>query len=174
MGGPFVSKNVLHSVHMMALDRVFPGCLFIELNREPVDNVRSIVRARADGRWVRPWFSVRPREWDRYRDASDVLKACAQVYYVHQNIEHDVLALGCQRRLIVDYGRLCRDPRGVLNDVDRFFEVHGLKLRVKDQVPKSFVESSGRVLDDETEKRIREGVVTLWQYSARAGSERTG
>lgn len=65
MGGPPVTKNVLHSVHMMVLDWVFPGCVFIELNREPVDNVRSIVRARVQRRWVRPvrlWFSVKPRE----------------------------------------------------------------------------------------------------------------
>ena len=60
MGGPFVNKNVLHSVHMMVLDRIFPGCLFIELNRKPVDNVRSIVQARVEGRWVGPGFPSSP------------------------------------------------------------------------------------------------------------------
>lgn len=161
LGGPFLNKNVLHSVHMRVLDQVFPRCVFIELNREPVDNVRSIVRARLEGRWVRPWFSVKPREWEQYQDASDVLKACAQVSYVREDIERDAHRLGGHRHLRVDYGRLCRDPRAVLGDVEHFFEAHGAKLRVKDDVPGSFVESRGSLLDDETERRIREGVGTL-------------
>jgi hypothetical protein len=176
MGGPFVTKNVLHSVHMMMLDRVFPGCVFIELNRDPVDNVRSIVRARAEGRWVRPirgWFSVKPRQWEPYGNATEVLQACAQVCYVHENIERDAHVLGSRRRLMVDYQRLCRDPRGVLKDVDRFFLTRGVKLRVKDEVPDSFVESRGRMLDDDTERQIQEGVASLWKRTeaARASSD---
>jgi hypothetical protein len=170
MGGPFLNKNVLHSVHMQVLDRIFPGCLFIELHRDPVQNVRSIVRARVEGRWTRPWFSVKPREWEQYRDAPDVLKACAQVYYVHENIERDARVLGVRRRLTVDYARTCRDPRGVLMDVEAFFRGHGVALRVKGDVPEVFVESAGRKLTDELEGQIRDGIGRLWGQRGPAGA----
>lgn len=82
------------------------------------------------------------------------------MYYLHQSIEHDASVLGSECRLQVEYSRLCRDRHRVLDDVDRFFLAHGVKLRMKDDVPESFVESRGRLLDDVTERQIQEAVAT--------------
>ena len=64
---------------------------------------------------------------------------------------HSVVNVG----FTVDYTQLCRKPRAVLEDVERFLLAHGVTVRVKDDVPESFVESRGRLLDGEIERRIR-------------------
>ncbi|MCI0621612.1 MAG: sulfotransferase [Acidobacteria bacterium] len=168
MKGSFLNKYVPHSVHVRLLDQIFPGCLFIEVYRDPVDNVRSIVRARADGQDdTLGWLAVKPREWEQYRNADDVMRACAQVCYIHQNIEQDAGVIGRGRRLIIDYSKMCREPRSILEEVVSFFESHQVKLRIKDGVPESFRASVDKRLDEDTERMIAESVEKLWNEKAK-------
>jgi hypothetical protein len=167
MKGPFLNKYVPHSAHVRLLDQIFSGCLFIEVYRDPVDNVRSIVRARADRQYdALEWLAVKPREWEQYRNADDVMRACAQVYYIHQNIEQDARVIGRDRRLIIDYRQMCREPCSILEEVVSFFQSHQVKLRIKHDVPESFRASVDKRLDEDTERMIAESVEKFWNQQA--------
>jgi hypothetical protein len=167
MKGPFLNKYVPHSAHVRLLDQIFRGSLFIEVYRDPADNVRSIVRARADGQYdSREWLAVKPREWEHFANADDVMRACAQVYYIHQNIEEDARVIGRNRRLIIEYARMCREPRAVLEGVRSFFHSHQIHLRIKDEVPETFRASIDKRLDEDTERMIAEGVEEMWNQKA--------
>jgi hypothetical protein len=167
MHAPFLNKNVMHSVHMRLLDRLFPGCLFLHMHREPAANVRSILRARVQSGGPRtgddPWWSVKPKEWSSFKDADLVTQASAQVYYVHHNIEDDTARLGEQRTLIMDYHGMCTDPRSTLERVSAFLGRAGVVLEIRDQVPARFPLSQGALFDSTTEKQIAASVERFWQ-----------
>jgi Sulfotransferase family len=64
LSAPFVNKNVMHSNRLIFMDQQFPRCVFIEIDRNPADTVRSIVRAQRNsgGPALDPanWWSVKP------------------------------------------------------------------------------------------------------------------
>lgn len=156
LGGPFLNKNVMHSVHMPVLDRVFPGCTFVELRREPVANVRSILRAREKGGGSAPdgWWSVKPRGCEGLESADAVTQACAQVLGVRADVERDARLVGSDRRLIVEYEDLCADPRGQLDRIGAFLASHGAPVEARRDAPAAFEHRVGKPMDPETESRI--------------------
>jgi hypothetical protein len=172
MKAPFLNKYVPHSAHVRLLDKIFPGCLFIEVYRDPIANVRSIVRARADNQYgSMEWLAVKPREWEQYRSVDDVRRASAQVYYIHRNIEEDMRTIDPNRRLIIDYGKMCGDPRSTLDDVASFSQGHHIKLRIKDDVPESFRPSIYNRLVVVTQRRICASVESLWATKGLASGQ---
>jgi hypothetical protein len=164
LDGPFLNKNVMHSVHMLLLDRIFPGCLFVHLKRDPIENVRSILRAReteAGPEVSQDWWSVKPREWRRYRDASRAQQAAAQVLYIHRNIEADADILGPKRRIVVDYADVCADPRGTLDRIGEFLSAGGIGLRDHTEIPRLFERSTERGDPPSLRKELFEAISVI-------------
>lgn len=167
MDGPFLNKNVMHSVHLELLDRLFPGCVFIEIRRNPKPNVRSIARMsllESGGKPEGPveWDSVKPRAWKRYENEDFVMKACAQVFHVWEDIESGIQKIGSPRFFRVVYETFCANPGEVLKDLLAFLSSHGIQVHSKGDVPASFSASGGRALDPESEERIDRGIERLW------------
>ena len=157
MGAPFLNKNVMHSVHMRLLDALFPGCVFVELSRDPVANVRSILRARqAEGGPTQDgWWSVKPMQWERYREVDWTLQAAAQVHFVHRNIDQDAERLGAGRRIVVDYNELCSDPRAALDRIGDFLRNAGFILSDRAWLPEKFPLPVEKKCDPVLEREIR-------------------
>ncbi len=160
MNGPFINKNVMHSVHMRLLDRIFPNCLFIHVYRDPAANIRSIIRAQMDpcsgATQFSRWWSVKPREWEQYKNADPTMRAVAQVYHIHKNIENDTQILGTDRRLEVHYEEVCRDTQRVMNHIAIFLQSHGVNLVIKDAIPEHFGISQQNCFDNKAEQKIQE------------------
>jgi hypothetical protein len=157
LDAPFLNKNVMHSVHMRLLDAVFPGCVFVHLRRDPAENIRSILRARANegGPALREdWWSVKPRVWQRYRGDSHAIQAAAQVLYTHRDICEDAAKLGEERRIEVDYSVLCSDPRGTLDEIGAFLAGAGVNLVDHAEVPADFKRPAGRGSGDSAEQKM--------------------
>lgn len=160
MGAPFVNKNVMHSVHMRLLDHVFPGCLFLVAIRDPVSNIRSILRAREAGEGpsdaTEPWWSVRPRGWEQYVGADVVEQAAAQVLNLHRDMAEAAQRIGSERAIAISYRRLCEEPREVVDEIGAKLRSVGIAVVERGPVPAHFAESPGRPYCEEMESRIRE------------------
>lgn len=157
LDAPFLTKNVNHSVRLRALDAVFPGCIVIEIRRDDADTIRSIYRlrrSRSGEAGVRSWLSVKPRAWARMRDAGPIEQIAAQVQGVRADIEHDIRWLGAERRLVLSYESLCRDPRGELERIERFLGARGMTIQRRQDIPESFDRPVSRPLDEALEERI--------------------
>ncbi len=164
LNGPFLNKNVMHSVHMRVLDRVFPRCVFIEIRRNVADNVRSILRLRQHrnhGRNSTEWISVKPRRWREFADADPVTQACAQVLLTHETIHADAAFLGSDRLLTIGYESLCAHPEVMLQKIAAFLNRHGINLMQRFSVPQSFEPAPSKPLRLETEERIANAIVEL-------------
>ena len=158
MNAPFVNKNVMHSVHMDVLDRIFPGCYFIEIRRDPSANIRSIVRAREKNGGPKEehnWWSVKPRDWKTYERASIEEQACAQVYCLKKDIAISAANLPPSRFHTVDYEDFCRYPMDILTGMRKFIEKN-IKCELKENsvIPRQFSIQPSQLLAPEPEKII--------------------
>jgi hypothetical protein len=164
LDAPFLNKNVMHSVHMRLLDAIFPGCLFVHLQRDPAENMRSILRARANegGPALREdWWSVKPRHWDRYRNSGNAVQAAAQVLHIHREIALDAKHLGLERRIVVDYADVCARPKDTIDRIGNFMTTAGVELRDHAGLPDEFRRSPGLGRDDDLRNEIFEALAQV-------------
>ena len=151
---PFVSKNVFHSVHMSILSRLYPGCVFIEIRRDTRDCARSILRLRRDvagESGMNEWISVKPPGWETHAQADAVTQACAQIALTRKLIEADTLEVGVQRRHVVSYEDLCKNPERELIAIKSFLDARKIMLEDRAAVPATFFRSTGQPLSQDLE-----------------------
>lgn len=155
---PFLNKNVMHSVHVELLDVLFPGCIFIEIQRDVVANVRSILRARQKKGGpvdLGSWWSVKPSNWQEYQEVSAEEQACVQVCSLRKDIADQVGKISSQRLHIVQYEDFCRRPDKSLRQIKSFIERHcDIELQGKSEIPEEFVVSSSIPFSTEVEDNI--------------------
>jgi hypothetical protein len=156
LGAPFVNKNVMHANRMRLLDRIYPGCLFIEVCRDPAETARSIVRAerkeKGPARHPDDWWSVRPSS---VAPGSDLERAANQVTGVMADIDRDARHLGRDCLLRVDYARLCAATEPVLTEVAAFLRLNGVPVEDRAAVPTGFPSQHPQALADDEERRLR-------------------
>ncbi len=158
LDAPFLSKNVMHSAHMQLLDRVFPGCVFIEIRRDPVANVRSILRAREAGAGptvaARDWFSLKPLGWEAFRDADPVEQAAAQVFLTRRMIEGESERLGAARLVRTDYETLTADPGRELARIHGLLADQGIRAEDREEIRPEFRNRNPGNDDSELRDRV--------------------
>jgi hypothetical protein len=158
LGGSFISKNVMHGLHMRFLDALFPGCLFVEIRRAQHEVARSLLRARRDfggEAGMREWISIRPPGHERYLDADPVTQVCAQIVLTQEHIRRDARAFGPTRHFVIDYAHLCASPREVLDGFEAFyFAGTGNELERRESELPDLSRSPGKPVNSEQERQI--------------------
>ncbi|MGR3762412.1 sulfotransferase (plasmid) [Roseobacteraceae bacterium NS-SX3] len=155
-GAPFLNKNVMHSNRIRLLDALFPGCLFIEVRRDPGATARSIIRAQRHRKGPAPhaddWWSVRP---SNAGGRGLVERACRQVAGVAADIARDSAHLNrsCLHR--VQYETLCEDPGPVLAEAAAFLAANGVPAAPRQPVPRHFGVRPSKPLEAEEEARLQ-------------------
>lgn len=159
---PFINKNVMHSVHIRLLNKLFPNCLFIETERNILDNVRSIVRIYQNRTANSDWISVKPNKWENFKNKNTIYKALAQVIYTKIDIENDIKKIGNERRLKIEYSKLCSDPELTMIIIKEFLLNHGMKIKDNKLLPPKFYESKNRYLSAFQEAYLNELIKEIY------------
>ncbi|MDQ7090852.1 MAG: sulfotransferase [Methylococcales bacterium] len=162
---PFINKNVMHSVHIEFLNAAFPNCLFIDLRREMKANVRSIVRAREYEAGPKAdkegWWSVKPRNVDQWCGRSLEEQACAQLIFLRKDSEAGFKVIGENRRLIVNYEKLCLQPTLVVEEIASFLKPSIGKLNVRQPLVTTIKPSPSKLFDLKREALIEQTLLEL-------------
>lgn len=110
-GAPFAAKGILFQYDLPKIAAILPRAVFVHTVRDPIDNARSLLKARVDywgdaGRW----FSVRPPGSEHLQDAAPEVQVAGQILATHASLraQRDTLPPGCW--LEVDHEAFCRDP----------------------------------------------------------------
>lgn len=160
---PFINKNVMHSVHMKLLDSVFPGCIFIDIRRDDLANVRSIINAKAKGGGPKldsdGWWSVKPRGAEKYFGLSPEEQACAQISLLRKDIEDSVNYIGHKRYLMITYEDVCGNTEQSLSKIKCFIEQHCGKIIRNDTPVKNLRSVISNPLSDESEEIIKKSLL---------------
>jgi hypothetical protein len=132
-GKPVVFKNLMNSVRLGALLEIFPEMLVIHLRRNPLDTALSIYKARMDLNGnLRPWLSVKPKEYKTLESLAPEKQIAGQVYYVTRQIVSDIAAMKSSRVMSVTYEWLCENPVSAMKQLNEFFLNNGLPTSDKD------------------------------------------
>ncbi len=151
MRGPFLNKNVNHSVWMPYLAQAFPGATFVEVRRGAVESARSMLKARRDeggDKHLHEWSSVKPRGWAKFSGENPETQCVAQAVLVARQIEEDAARLDPVQRLTISYDEFCADPAKSLEDVRWRLLKAGIPLRERRDAPGPFERRGAREPDD--------------------------
>lgn len=166
---PFISKNVMHSVQMRLLDRIYPGCLFIDCRRDVHSTARSMLKVRLDERGpsgVHCWISVRPDGWQDMLHASPGEQVVWQVVQTRLAIECDAAIVGRDRIIQQSYESLCENPESALRAIGEFLRRHGVLLKDRHELPSAFSSSTRRPLESAFETQLRDAIGKWCQPSS--------
>jgi len=133
-GRPFVNKNVAHAVRLPAIAEVFPGAIFIDLQRDLSDSVRSLVRFHADRSDGSP-TAIEPTTSTGEWSDDPVGDACRRLACIRADMEKSIASIGEDRRLSVRYESFCSDPEAELRRIGTFMRSAGIDLRDRLDTP---------------------------------------
>lgn len=117
-GRPTCMKNLFGSFHIEKFAGILQNCLFIQIERNPLDIALSILEARkkyySD---VNTWWSIIPQEYPKLKDLPYMEQIAGQVYYLEKYYEEQYKALGTKNIIKIQYESLCTDPENVISRI---------------------------------------------------------
>jgi hypothetical protein len=133
---PFALKAMILNYNVAFLDAIFEKALFIQIKRDPVTNVASILDARRRQLGSdKEWYSFRIPEYPLLKNLPPVAQAAGQVHYINRAITQGLAKVANSRKLLVTYEEFCEDPRAIL---DRLLEKLGIRDKTAFQTPERF------------------------------------
>lgn len=142
-GLPFVNKAQGHAVRMEALCEVFPGALFVRVNREPLPVAESILQGRRECFGdATHWFSMKPSAYRDLVDCDPFWQIAGQIHGVNADMQRAAARIGSHRVIEVNYEDFCSSPGTCLDRIGDFYaHSGGPTLRIRGEVPTSFLAS---------------------------------
>ncbi|MBK9162192.1 MAG: sulfotransferase [Nitrosomonadales bacterium] len=108
---PFASKGMLFNYNIPFLDSIIGNALFIQIKRDPVANVASVLEARKRQLGSEDaWYSFKIPEYEQLKNLESVTQAAGQVHYINKAVTLGMSAVDDSRKLVVGYEEFCRAP----------------------------------------------------------------
>lgn len=115
---PFALKAMILNYNIAFLDAVFAKALFVQIRRDPVTNVASMLDARKRQLGSeKEWYSFRIREYGQLENLDPIRQVAGQLHYINKAVTQGMAAVDRSRKLVVEYEQFCRDPGAVLRQL---------------------------------------------------------
>lgn len=123
---PFAAKGMLFNYNIPFLDSIFCKALFVQIKRNPVANVASILEARKRQLGSEAaWYSFKIPEYPELEKLDAVNQAAGQLYYIDKAVSAGMSAIPEDRKMIVRYEDICSQPRIVFEELLVKLGLHG-------------------------------------------------
>jgi len=117
---PFAAKGMLFNYNIPFLDSVLDKVLFVQIKRDPVTNVSSVLDARRRQLGSEAaWYSFKIPEYEDMKDLDAVTQSAGQVYHIDKAVTRGMARVDESRKLVVQYEDFCRDPEQVFAQLVR-------------------------------------------------------
>ncbi|MCK5615938.1 sulfotransferase [Candidatus Pacearchaeota archaeon] len=126
---PLLVKNLYCALRLEPLIHYLPEAVFIIIERDIVDNSRSILEARKNnfGNYT-TWFSVKPPGYEKLLSLPPHKQVVEQIKAIYQLIDVQLNNFPANRIIRVRYENLCSEPREVIEQMRIFFSKIGIKI----------------------------------------------
>lgn len=115
-GKPFALKSMILNYNIPFLDVIFKNALFVQIKRDPVANVSSILDARKRQMGSESeWYSFKIPEYDQLKKFDPVLQCTGQLHYINKAVTKGIENLTESKKLVVEYESFCRDPCSIFD-----------------------------------------------------------
>jgi hypothetical protein len=113
-GKPFALKSMILNYNIRFLDAIFEKALFVQMRRDPVTNVASILEARRRQLGSEAaWYSFKIPEYPQLRGADPITQSAGQLHYINKAVTDGMGTVAEARKLVVDYEIFCDNPSEV-------------------------------------------------------------
>ena len=138
-GRPAVFKTVQNNGRLDVLTETLPEALFLVVRREPIDNERSLLAARARIHGTEAsWWSFEVPGFESLASRPPEEQVREQVLRTRRLIDESLRAVPADRVCEIDYEELCDDTDAVVSAILRSLEPHGVRRRADTRLPRSF------------------------------------
>ncbi|MBI1283651.1 MAG: sulfotransferase family protein [Thiobacillus sp.] len=108
---PFAAKGMLFNYNIPFLDSILEKVVFVQIKRDPVANVASVLDARkrqlgSEG----AWYSFKIPEYEQLKTLDPVVQAAGQVHFINQAVSKGLAEVADERKFSVDYEEFCANP----------------------------------------------------------------
>lgn len=108
---PFAMKGMILNYNIPFLNRIFDKALFIQMYRDPVANVASVLEARKRQYGDENiWYSFRIPEYPELQTLDALHQSAGQVACINRAVSQGMAEVEESRKLFVDYEDFCNDP----------------------------------------------------------------
>lgn len=108
---PFAAKGMLFNYNIPFLDSIFEKVIFVQIKRDPVTNVASVLEARKRQLGSESqWYSFQIPEYQELKDLDPLTQVCGQVHYINKAVDEGLEAVNADRKLEVQYEDFCSNP----------------------------------------------------------------
>jgi hypothetical protein len=149
---PFINKWPGFSVNILPLVSALPESLFIRVQRDPLQNVQSILRGRYELAG-KPDVSISrvPERYQEYANRDYIEQVCAYLLGVEEQLDRDSKMVGQERFLTIKYEDFCLDPLARIKDIGEWYRtVTGLTLEIRNtDIPSTFTVSRSQKVSAE-------------------------
>lgn len=115
---PFAAKGMLFNYNIPFLDSVLDKVLFVQVKRDPVTNVASVLEARKRQLGSESaWYSFKIPEYEELKDLGAVPQAAGQIHCINRAVSAGMAKVAEQRKLVVQYEDFCADPRAIYDQI---------------------------------------------------------
>lgn len=138
-GRPLALKGMMLQYDLPALAECFPEALFVHLERDPVSNALSLLRARERFFGTRErWYSAKPPEFEALQQASPAEQVAGQVHWTVEHVRAGLAALGPARSVTCRYEDFCADTGPFWRSLRERAAALGYSLPERHAAPASF------------------------------------
>lgn len=124
---PFAAKGMLFNYNIPFLDSVLDKVLFIQVKRDPLTNVASVLEARRRQLGCETaWYSFKIPEYGELKDLEPVAQIAGQIHCINRAISVGMEKVAEQRKLVVQYEDFCPNPKRVFEQLTEKIGLTGI------------------------------------------------
>jgi len=117
-GKPFALKAMILNYNISFLDSVFAKAVFVQIRRDPVMNIASILNARKRQLGSESeWYSFKIPEYPQLQGLDPITQSAGQLHYINQAVTAGMEKVVAARKLTVDYEDFCANPAGIFSEL---------------------------------------------------------
>ena len=154
---PFAAKGMLFNYNIPFLDSVLDKVLFVQIKRDSVTNVASVLEARKRQLGDEAaWYSFKIPEYEQLQGLDPIVQAAGQVHYINRAVTRGLEKVDESRKLVVQYEEFCNSPQPVFERLmeklgmsdGRYIGAERFKITRADDFPnRAAIEASIRVFE---------------------------
>ncbi|MGI9249446.1 MAG: sulfotransferase [Woeseiaceae bacterium] len=117
-GKPFALKGMILNYNIPFLNAIFEKALFVQLKRDLVTNVASVLDARKRQLGSEnQWYSFKIPEYPQLQGLDSIAQCAGQVHYIESAVTKGMATLDQSRKLTVQYEEFCTNPGLVFGEL---------------------------------------------------------
>ena len=145
----FALKSMILNYNIPFLDAIFEKAVFIQIKRDPIANIASILEARKrELGSEKEWYSFKIPEYTQLKELDPITQSAGQLHYINAAVTKGMATVDETRKLVVQYEDFCKNPMTVFSDLISKLNIAGNTLAYKG--PERFKQARDRDVPNST------------------------